>query len=274
MSDELSRQQRRAQQRELGKAGPQLLAGGLPLEPSRKQVLAVALLVKAKLRERDNTRRASEAAEIAQTLADRTLARHPSKEVIACKRGCSLCCSNFVGITPPEAFRLAAAVRRAGRGRSPDPWLAIPAVLERAARSAGMPPAERLGARIPCPLLAEDGACSVYADRPLVCRQAASYALEPCQDEHDGKEGLVRVPTRFLAASSNAHVVLLASMQAVGLPLTGYDLSGALRIALEDPEAERRWLAGERVFAGLASHVTRPPDVAGVVSQIAHEIAG
>lgn len=274
MSGELTRQQRRAQQRELGKAGPQLLAGGLPLEPSRPQVLAVALLVKAKLRERDNPTRASEAAEIAQTLADRTLTRVPSKEVIACKRGCSLCCSNFVGVTPPEAFRLAAAVRRAGKGRTPDPWLTIPAVMERAARSAGMTPSARLGAKIPCPLLAEDGACSVYADRPLVCRQAASFSLPPCVDEYEGKGGLVRVPTRFLAASSNAHVVLLAAMQTVGLSLAAYDLSAALRVALADADAERKWLAGEPIFAGLVSHVTRPPEVVGVVLQIAHEIAG
>ena len=104
-----TRQQRRARLRDLGKAAPQLMAGGLPLEPSRPQVLAVALLVKAKLRERDNPARASEAAAIAHAIADKTLSRHPSKEVIACKRGCSLCCSNFVGVTPPEAFRLAAA---------------------------------------------------------------------------------------------------------------------------------------------------------------------
>lgn len=264
-----TRQQRRAHLRELGKAGPALLAAGLPLQPSRLQVVAVALQVKAKLRERNNPRRASEAAALAHALADRSLVRTPSKETIACRRGCSLCCSNFVGITPPEAFRLADAVRRAQ-----SQWLAIPAVMARAERSAGLSPAERLGRKINCPLLAEDGACSVYADRPLVCRQAASFALEPCQDEYEGREGLVRVPTRFLAASSNAHLVLLAAMQAVGLPLAGYDLAGALRLALADAEAERRWLDGEPVFGALKSHVVRGNEVAAVVAQIAQEIAG
>ncbi len=84
---EVSRQQRRREIRERIKKGHQLLGQGLPLQPRASEIVAVAQVVRAKLEETGNARRAGEAAEIAQSLAERSLAARPAtKQQIACTR--------------------------------------------------------------------------------------------------------------------------------------------------------------------------------------------
>jgi hypothetical protein len=49
-----------------------------------------------------------------------------------------------------------------------------------------------------------------------------------------------------------------AALASVDLPSQGYELNHALLVALETPDAENRWLAGEDVFAGV--DCDRPDD--------------
>ncbi|MBV6432165.1 MAG: hypothetical protein IANPNBLG_02301 [Bryobacteraceae bacterium] len=96
---------------------------------------------------------------------------------IQCRRGCSDCCHQLFQITEIEAawishgIRLLAPELRArltekartyiedrrllvSRGGEPEAWGSLPAP----------------GARLACPAL-EDGACSIYEYRPLICRK-------------------------------------------------------------------------------------------------------
>ena len=203
-------------------------------------MIAVAHVIKAKLAERDNPRRASEAAALAQTLNETSLkANPPTRAKIACGKGCSYCCYGFVGILPAEAFRLADAVRAGRSGK-----LDVATVRARAVPLMGLKPDERIGRKLACPLLGEGGLCSVYAERPLVCRQATSLSLPSCIEEFEGvdPQGRVDVSTVHLAHSSNAHVVLLGALAAAGLPTDAFELAAALDVALADPQAEQRWL--------------------------------
>jgi Fe-S-cluster containining protein len=263
MADE-SRQQRRKELRERTKQGERLLGNGLSEAPRRPDVLAVAEVFRSKLLERNNDRRATEAATLAHQLAERSLEAHPSRAQIACRKGCGYCCHTFVAILPPEAFRLANAVR-AGRAAGLD----AAAVSARAARLRGLVPEQRMGAKLPCPLLV-DGACSVYSDRPLVCRQTTSLSLPSCIEEFEGldRDGRVEVSSTHLAHASNAHLAFLGALAAAGLPIVAYELGAALDLALGDPEAERRWLAGEPVFAALAK-VERPREVDVIATGVA-----
>jgi Fe-S-cluster containining protein len=98
-------------------------------------------------------------------------------EKIHCRRGCSECCSQMFHITeleaayvsgavklmPPERqFEMKERARRYLRDREDllarhevcDAWGSLP----------------KPGLRLPCPAL-EDGACAIYAHRPLICHK-------------------------------------------------------------------------------------------------------
>ncbi len=266
---DVTRQQRRKAHREYIKLGRAALATGLSPRPQRETVLGVALIFKAKLTEPGNARRAGEAAGMAQALIERALAARPPTAALACRRGCAYCCHSFVGVIAPEVFRLADAVRASKAGA-----LAADAVHARCGPLKGIAPQDRIGAKLPCPLLV-DGLCGVYADRPMVCRQTTSLSLEACIDEYEDRNRNVQVPVSplHLAHAGNVHVALLAALHATGLPVEAHELSGALDLALTMPDAEQRWLAGEDVFGGLPNVVQRPRDLDAVARRIADEIA-
>ncbi len=69
-----TRQQRRRETREQIKVGRALLGKGLSLQPKAAEIIAVAMVVKSKLEEVGNARRAGEAAELAQTLVETSVA--------------------------------------------------------------------------------------------------------------------------------------------------------------------------------------------------------
>lgn len=88
---------------------------------------------------------------------------------IHCGKGCSGCCSLVVNCTFPEAVRVAAALDQQQHERLK---AQIPGIQKVADRSASLKEWLR-GYRSeagPCPFLNPDGACGVYASRPLSCR--------------------------------------------------------------------------------------------------------
>ena len=266
---QVTRQQRRRAHREYVKLGRTAFADGLSPRPQREVVLGVALIFKAKLTEQNNARRASEAAGMAQALIERALEARPPQAALACRKGCAYCCHSFVGVVAPEVFRLADAVRASRNGA-----LGVEAVRARCAPLKGVAPADRIGRKLACPLLVE-GLCGVYADRPMVCRQTTSLALEACIDEYEDRNRQAQIPVSplHLAHAGNVHVALLGALQGAGLAADAHELAGALDLALTMPDAEPRWLAGEDVFRDLPNVVQRPRDLETVARRIADEIA-
>ena len=264
-----SRQQQRHLHREYVKLGRAAIAAGLPAQPQRDTVLGVALVLKSKLVERGNDRRAGEAAGIAHALIEKSLTAKPPTLSIACRRGCAYCCYSFVGVTAPEVFRVANAVRKSRNGA-----LSIDGVRARGVALQGLNPAERPGRKLACPLLVND-MCGVYHERPMVCRQATSLSLEACVDEFEnaGKYAEIPVSSLHLAYASNVHVAFLGALEAVGFPSGAYELAAALDIALSQSDAEKRWLIGEPIFASLPTVVRPSSDVEFVARKIAERIA-
>lgn len=76
---------------------------------------------------------------------------------IACGRGCSSCCKMNVVISAAEADRIGENI-----GRQPTK-IAATRISEKTAFSG-----------VPCPFLKDDS-CSIYKDRPLVCRMHSSF---------------------------------------------------------------------------------------------------
>ena len=157
---------------------------------------------------------------------------HDEMDKVQCRRGCAFCCHVDVVVTPLEAIRVVAAMRR---GDAPD------------RRAAAHGPRAK---NAPCPLLI-DSLCSVYAMRPLACRSLFSTDLAACEAGFfaEGSGGApVFVPSldwpRLLAAGAITGEG--AALDDLGLASHLVELRGAL--ALADDATILRWLNGADVF--------------------------
>ena len=264
-----SRQQQRQHERALAKQGQAAIGKGLPVTPQKGDLVAVAAVLVQTLRDADDPQRASRAAGLMHALSEASTKRTPGEAKLACRKGCGMCCHNWVGATVPEILQLA-RVLRADASRRP---AEIAGITARSAAMLGLTPAERFGAKHPCPLLVAD-TCSRYRERPTVCRQTTSLDLAACVEEFEGR-GLgddMPVSAVYIAHARNARVPLLAALALAKLPAHVYELSAGLTRALETDNAEARWLGGEDVFAGIARGPAEAPTVQQAVSAIVREL--
>lgn len=170
---------------------------------------------------------------------------------VACRRGCSLCCSLQVQVQPHEAFTLAAWLRR---HFDPARLEAVVARLrDNASRTEALGPEGRRRANLPCALLGEDGACTAYEARPAQCRKFHSTRLATCEASHANPADDAVASPEHPAVAHNAAVIITQANRAAreaGLDAGAYDLTGALLEALTQPKSERRWRDGKKPFTG------------------------
>src|SRR4051812_21699759 len=218
------------------------------------------------LRDSGNARRASDAAQHAVASLDRLLAASSSgAPALACAKGCSLCCHNWVSATAPEIFLLARAARADA---------AAPARIRTAADlSDGMERAVRVAGAAACALL-QDDLCSVYTARPLVCRAFVSTSLAACRAAFSGGPDDIPMPGNFVGLRGAHEHALWAALRAAGLPDASYELNAAIARIIEDEGAEARWLAGADVFAGIATDDPDDAAAADFTRTLAAELAG
>jgi Fe-S-cluster containining protein len=173
--------------------------------------------------------------------------RHVPPPRSACREGCTWCCYKLVGTSAPEVLRIVAYLREKS---TPQEWEAL---RERVARGEeqrrGLNPAQLRRRALPCPLLVGDRCCA-YPVRPLTCRGYNSSDARRCERSLDpGSE--VEVPVYLPQQRMHTFVLdgLRAGLDESKLDGAALELTAALRVALETPDAEARWLAGERIFA-------------------------
>jgi Fe-S-cluster containining protein len=187
--------------------------------------------------------RASRMAAFAEKLVDANVEHH-LKESVACRRGCSHCCTTYVSASIPEIFRLAEAVR----GKS----MTHARVIAAAARAKAMPQLQREIDRVICPIL-DNHACSEYLARPVVCRAVLSTSLGTCERIFlKGANEPFTAPLSLGALRSFMIIMMRAALKLASLPYRNLELTHGLQVALADKESEERWLAGEPVFADVA----------------------
>ena len=157
-----------------------------------------------------------------------------------CKPGCAYCCSSRTEALPPEIFLIAQELRKL-----PAEQLAAVTtrLREHAAKAKGLRPEHH---NLPCPLLV-DSMCSVYAVRPFGCRRFNSLDVEVCKDP-DGSPPENEELNMKAAAVMNGTVDGYLKRQ---LPSYPHELGQAVLKALEQPDVEKRWFAGEQVFDPL-----------------------
>lgn len=241
-----TRQQRRALLRDAMRI---VAERGFSSNLGRWNVVAAARLLLDVLTGR-SPQRASDTARRVVELYDRSLQNNPATPEPACRVGCTFCCrAPTVTATAPEVFLVAREVRQR-HGAD------LPAVIERVRQTdkvtRGLDPAERLRVRQPCSMLV-DGACTVYAARPLACRAFASFSREKCEGAFETGSADIPIPGINMTMRGNANQALWSALHHCGLSSKGYELNHALLIALEQPDAERRWLSGEDVFRDVAT---------------------
>lgn len=154
-------------------------------------------------------------------VAEGILARHaPPERPLDCRAGCNHCCRAPVEVTAPEVLALAVALLNRPQGL-----------------------ADLVAAEPRCPLLDRDGLCAVYDSRPFICRAFTSMDVEACRRGTD----LPIFPAQW---SVHRHVQggLLVGIAELGHEADRLDLRPAITIALAEPRAAARWLAGERLF--------------------------
>ena len=176
-----------------------------------------------------------------QTLDEQTAAAPR----LACKSGCAWCCHLSVEVTIPEALLVAAQLLDpADRRRA--------AVLANAKAFRGLDERQRRRTGTPCAFLV-DNRCSVYDDRPLMCRAVMAPAAEGCQAAHAAALAgepiplvqLYVVAQYFILGDQSGFRGILSDM---GLQDDLVELTQAVAAILDDPTLIERWLAGQRIF--------------------------
>ena len=178
---------------------------------------------------------------------------------LACRAGCAWCCYLQVSVTAPEAVLVAEYLRQS---LSADELAVVTArVTTLEALTRGMTPQERIELRRPCALLVDDR-CSVYAARPIMCRGWNSVDATQCEGAIVQAESVLSVEHNALIRQAAAGVErgLLAATGEAGLAAQPLELTAALRIALETPDAAERWASGEDLFHAAAEPPSRPPE--------------
>ena len=166
----------------------------------------------------------------------------------ACRAGCDFCCRVPLGVQAHEVFLAADRVRRTF---SP---AAIAGVRQRAqahyerVQLAG--PAGYHALMQPCPLL-QDRKCSIYGDRPEICRSHHSSSATVCEayltDQSVDLEAayIPQIRRRLFA-------VMLGNDEAFaveGFDDQAYDFGCALHEALQDDFCLVRWSRREPAFS-------------------------
>jgi hypothetical protein len=177
---------------------------------------------------------------------------------LACAKGCAFCCVQTVVVTAAEAFAVAAEVNAA-------------ALRDYPKRRLGEPK----GNWRPCPFLAADQACAVYAARPLSCHGFVSFDLAACIDFFaDRRDAGPFMPPDRERVMALCRMMLCAAHLITGHgEQPGHELTGAVAAILATPDAEARWHRGENILAAVPKGPPIPPHFADEIRRMAAFVA-
>jgi Fe-S-cluster containining protein len=186
---------------------------------------------------------------------DSVMRRSPTPpSSLACKHGCAHCCHRPVGTSAPVVLRIAAALREPSSESAFANALARVVSLDEQTHGAAWTLSERPA--LPCAFLG-DGACSIYAFRPFVCRAWNSADEQACLRALGEDSVEMRFDLFQRTTFAGVERGLQAALQSSGLDSSDLEFTAAMRVAMEMPDACERWLAGEPIFAGCEAKPDR-----------------
>jgi Fe-S-cluster containining protein len=186
-----------------------------------------------------------------------------------CKSGCAWCCYQSVEATIPEAILVAIQLTDPA-----DPRRAK--ILENAARFRDASERDRRLAGAPCPLLGADNRCSVYDNRPLMCRAMMAGKSEQCRAAHEA--ALKGEPETPIELFINAQYFILGDqaglrgiLRDMALQDDLVELTQAVAAFVQDPTLIDRWLNRERIFGAEMAPATHRAQVAALAAAVKSE---
>ena len=167
----------------------------------------------------------------------------------ACQKGCWHCCTHLVTASVPEVLRIANVIRESWTTEEIDALKERIAVHKEAIKPAKGTP-QNTWPRHACPLL-QDGACSVWKDRPFVCRGWNSLDVQPCIEKERNPQSGVREQGLAHQVAVTDYILqgYEAALASARVNADLCELSHALDIALNKPDAAARYLNGDNLFA-------------------------
>jgi hypothetical protein len=164
---------------------------------------------------------------------------------IQCSKGCWFCCTIWVAAKAPEVFFFAKTMPK----REVSAYSAR--LDETMASVRGLSFDDRGDMVTPCPALS-DNLCLNYANRPNVCRSAASADAAICKRSYVDVSGEdIPTPMAHMMVRGIFTTALEGALMQSGLAHSAYEFNSAMELSLKEPGLEQRWLSGEDVFAGL-----------------------
>lgn len=114
---------------------------------------------------------------------EQDLSRHltaQDREFVACAPGCGSCCMVNVAVLQPEAINIAHYLQQT---RSAQELIDLKQRMKKMVTAiSGLDEEERIALRCNCVFLSEQGRCTIYPVRPLLCRSITSTSAEACRD--------------------------------------------------------------------------------------------
>lgn len=164
---------------------------------------------------------------------------------VGCVDGCAHCCFQHVQVSTTEAVLLAVTII--------DQEATLRVAEASARRVERMTSSERYRATVPCMFLI-NRRCSVHDLRPMACRTHFSLSRFACdkdwRERLRSERGTIPMPAAPKAMGAAMMLGLDMAVGEIGLETELVELSVAMRTILQRGALDR-WLAGERVFAGV-----------------------
>ncbi len=175
--------------------------------------------------------------------------RHPERSsFLDCKAGCGHCCVINVSVLLPEALTIVEHLemlpdveRKELLARQDKLWRQIQGVDDE----------ERIWMRKPCVFLDQQGSCSIYPVRPLLCRGVTSTDAEDCKKvlndclENEGQVVQMNLFQRELYDA--AYIGLSEGLEEQGIDGRGFEVTGIVRYLIRNPQQRDELKSGLKI---------------------------
>jgi Fe-S-cluster containining protein len=167
---------------------------------------------------------------------------------VACRAGCWFCCTIPVAVTVFEAAMVKSVVLTLPEEEQQAIWERLQEHVAAQNQAFADANEQRISFRHRCPLLSDQGQCSVYEGRPLVCRGLLSLDADRCRRlflENDQGDPNVPFTLTNNAAISGVPELMVTLNEGNLDHYPSYELGSALYKLWTEPDSFNAWQQGE-----------------------------